>query len=199
MKVGTTDQSTVSNDDGLIAEIYEMALIDGKHENLIDPKGNKIDWLLDLRLPLLDGRIACRLGKLVADRVRSAGYRQVAGYGFGGTAMVCAALNVEGHPPLQGGFVRPCRKPHGRQRLVEGPLEIHDPIVLLDDLLNSGNTALQAISQLQHEGFHVAGYFSIFEYNWGQGRKKIEQEGLWVDAMMELTISQSHSVSSDSV
>jgi len=199
MKVGHTDQSILANDDGLIAEIYEMALIDGKHENLLDPTGKKIDWLLDLRLPLLDGRIACRLGNLVAHRIRTAGYRQVAGYGFGGTAMVCAALNVEGHPPLQGGFVRPQRKPHGRQLLVEGPLDIHAPIILLDDLLNSGQTALYALSQLQHEGFHVAGYYSIFEYSWGHGRKKIEQQGLWVNTLMELTISQNDMGSSDSV
>ncbi len=199
MKGVNEDQSTVSDDDGLIAEIYEMALIDGKHENLIDPTGNKIDWLLDLRLPLLDGRVSGRLGKLIADRMRSAGYRQVAGYGFGGTAMVCAALNVEGDLPLKGGFVRPHRKPHGRQLLVEGPLDPHAPVILLDDLLNSGQTALKAISQLQGEGFHVAGYFSIFEYNWGHGREKLEQAGLWVDTLMELTISQSHSENSDSV
>jgi len=181
----------------LSEEIYHMALIGGQHESIIDTNGKDVNWLLDLRLPLLDGRIANRLGQVIANRLRSQGCLQVAGYGFGGNAMVCAVINCDGNPPLLGGFIRSHRKPHGRQRIIEGPLDTHAPVVLLDDLLNSGKTALYAIGQLRNEGFDVTGCYTVFEYTWGRGRTKLEKEGLWVDTLMELTITQDTSQTSE--
>lgn len=183
----------------LSEEIYQMALVGGQHESIIDTNGKDVDWLLDLRLPLLDGRIASRLGKVVAHRIRSQGCLQVAGYGLGGNALVCAAINCDGNPPLLGGLIRPHRKPHGRQRIIEGPLDSSHPVVLLDDLLNSGKTALNAIAQLRSEGFEVVGCFTIFEYTWGAGRNKLENQGLWVDSLMELSIDHDDSGNSDSI
>ncbi len=194
MNVAQSEKSISLHDYELSEEIYHMALIGGQDESIIDTNGKDVDWLLDLRLPLLDGRIANRLGQVVANRLRSLECLQVAGYGFGGNAMVCAAINCNGNPPLLGGFIRSERKPHGRQRIVEGPLDIRAPVVLLDDLLNSGKTALHAIDQLSKEGFNVVGCFTVFEYTWGEGRIKLEEKGFWVDTLMELAINQEDSV-----
>ncbi len=190
MTVGKIAESTRLHDSGLSEEIYDMALVSGEQERIIDPEGTKVDWLLDMRIPLLDGSVASRLGNLIADRIRMTGCRQVAGYGFGGNAMVCATIHADGYPHLLGGFIRLQRKPHGRQRLIEGPLDPHLPVILLDDLLNSGTSALHALHQLRSEGFHVAGFFTVFEFTWGSGRAKLEKEGLRVDALMELALNQ---------
>lgn len=198
MKVGKIDNSTYLHHSGLSEEIYDMALVSAEQEGIIDPEGGEVDWLLDMRIPLLDGSIASRLGDLIADRVRMTGCRQVAGYGFGGNAMVCATIHADGYPHLLGGFIRLQRKPHGRRRLIEGPLDPHLPVVLLDDLLNSGATALRALHQLRSEGFQVVGFFTIFEFTWGNGRQRLEKEGLWVDTLMELALNQKNTGSSDS-
>ncbi len=198
MEVGKIEQSSDLHCSRLSEEIYDMALVCGEHEHIIDPHGEEVDWLLDLRIPLLDGNISAKLGSLIADQLRQAGCKQVAGYGFGGHAMVCAAIHADGYPPLMGGFVRPERKSHGRQRLIEGPLDCNLPVVILDDLLNSGASALYALNQLRDEGFEVAGYFSIFEFTWGQGRVRLEGEGLWVDTLMELALNRNNTGSSDS-
>ncbi|MCY4158349.1 MAG: orotate phosphoribosyltransferase [Bacteroidetes bacterium] len=198
MKVENFEQSACIHDSGLSEEIYNMALVCGEHEGIIDPDGGMVDWLLDLRIPLLNGSIAGKLGKFIADRLRMAGCRQIAGYGFGGNAMVCAAVNADGYPHLLGGFIRPRRKPHGRQRLIEGPLDSRLPVVLLDDLLNSGSTALHALTQLRNEGFQVIGCFTVCEFTWGEGRARLEKEGLWVDTLMELTLNSENTGSSDS-
>ncbi len=199
MEVRKIDQSSDSYCSQLSEEIYDMALVCGEHEEIMDPLGVEVDWLLDLRIPLLDGSIAAQLGSLLADQLRQTGCKQVAGYGFGGHAMVCAAVHATGFPPLMGGFIRKKRKPHGRQRLIEGPLDRNLPVVLLDDLLNSGASALYALNQLRDDGFNVEGCFTIFEFTWGEGRAKLEGEGLWVDTLMELALNRNHSGSSDSV
>ncbi len=198
MNIANSEPSSPSDEWELSSEIYDIALISGENEELTDPDGESVDWLLDMRIPLLDGNIARRLGNLVANRLRMKGCRQVAGFGLGGHAMVCATINADGYPRLIGGFIRSQRKPHGRCRLIEGPLDRQLPVVLLDDLLNSGETALRGLAQLRHEGFQVAGCLTIFEYDWGEGRKKLERKGMWVNSLMELTLSQNDAEDSDS-
>lgn len=198
MKVEQIDASEKIHRSGLSEETYDMALVSGEHEDIIDSEGGEVDWLLDLRIPLLDGQMAKKIGSLVAHRIRSAGCQQVAGYGLGGHAMVCATINAGGDPALSGGFIRPRRKTHGRRRLIEGPLDRTRPVVLLDDLLNSGATALHALRQLREEGFQVTGYYTIFEFTWGDGRSKLEKKGVWVDTLMGLTLNNNNAGSSDS-
>lgn len=183
---------------GLSQKIYDKALVSGSRETLLDPEGRLVEWLLDMRLPLLDGKMSREIGKLIADRLRMSGIRQVAGSGIGASAMVCATINASGSPPLRGGLVRLQPKPYGRRRLIEGPLDPAAPVVILDDLLNSGGTAKRVLKELRREGFMVEGYLTIFEFAWGDGRMALEKEGLWVDALMELTLGQENAGSSDS-
>lgn len=198
MKVERVKQSACLRDSGLSEKIFDMALVCGDQEEIIDSDGGRVDWLLDLRIPLLDGNVAGKLGNLIADRVRLRGCKQVAGHGLGGSTMVCAAIHADGYPYLRGGVIRSHRKSHGRRRLLEGPLDTQLSVVLLDDLLNSGTTALHALKQLRQEGFCVVGYITIFEFTWGEGRKRLEGNGIWVDALMELALKRNKSGSSDS-
>ncbi len=179
-------------------QLYDLALVLKDQEHLTDSHGNPVGWLLDTRIPMLRGPIARQVGEQLAARLRAAGITQVAGYGFGAYPMVCAAVAAPGYPPLMGGFVRPKRKPYGRQRQVEGPIERDSPVVLLDDILNSGRNALSALRLLREDGFNVVGFMSIFEFTWSRGRHRLEQEGLWVDSLLELNQGTSSGASSDS-
>ena len=179
-------------------QLYDLALVLREQEHLTDSHGNPVGWLLDTRMPMLQGPIARQVGERLASRLRAAGVTQVAGYGFGAYPMVCAAVAAPGYPSLTGGFVRPKRKPYGRQRLIEGPIQRDNPLVLLDDILNSGRNALSALSLLRDDGFNVVGFMSIFEFTWSRGRSRLEREGLWVDALLELNQGSGSGASSDS-
>ncbi len=170
--------------------LYERALVRRGEENITDPRGRPIGWLLDIRMPMLEAAMFREVGQALADRLRNKGVRQVAGGGFGAYAMVCSALAAEGSPPFTAGFVRENRKPHGRRRLIEGPLDRRRPVVLLDDILNSGQSALRAIAQLRQEGFEVAGVMTLFHFAWSDGKAQVEKEGVWVDSLLELNLRE---------
>lgn len=178
--------------------LYEQSLVRREQEYITDPKGRPIGWLLDTRIPMLSGKIAREVGELLASRIRARGLFQVAGYGFGAYSMVCSTLAAPGKPPIRGGFVRETRKPHGRRRLVEGPILRKEPVVLLDDILNSGRSALKALELLRSEGFDVAGLTTMFDFTWSGGRTCIEAESLWVDSLIELNLREVAPSSSDS-
>lgn len=147
---------------------------------------------------MLDGEMAGEVGDMLAERIRARNLDQVAGYGFGAFAIVSAVVAAPGIPRVNGGFVREHRKSHGRRRLVEGPMERSRPIALLDDILNSGRSANKAVALLRSDGFEVVGLLTLFNFTWSGGRKKIEDQGLWVETLLDLNLRENNRSSSDS-
>ncbi len=184
----------------LAQRLFDLSLVRKDEEFLTGPDGIPVAWLLDARVPMLMGEAARDVGITLADRLRARGTTQIAGYGLGAFPVVCSVLNAPGSPPLRGGFIREERKKYGRHRLVEGPLQRHEPIVVVDDILNSGSSAVYAVEALQTEGYQVKGVAAVFEYTWSQGRKRLEEQGLWVESLVDLCIGSENSKSrSDSV
>ena len=185
--------------------LYERSLVRREDEEITDPRGQPIGWLLDTRVPMLDGEVFSEVGAVLAERLRAKGEHQVAGYGFGAFSIVCSVLSAEGAggggdtPAFKGGFVREERKSHGRSRLVEGPLTRDDPVVLVDDILNSGRSATRAIALLEDEGFEVAGLMTLFSFTWSSGRTRLEADGLWVDSLLDLNLREGGHSSNDSL
>ncbi len=168
--------------------LYDQALVRRDDEHITDPRGNPIGWLLDTRTPMLSGDTFGEVGKVFARRMLKRQLTQVAGYGFGAYALVCSVLGASSGRAFSGGFVRAERKQHGRKRLVEGPLDRAKPVVLLDDILNSGRSALHGIQLLESDGYSVAGVMTLFAFTWSGGRERLESRGVWVDSILDLNL-----------
>ncbi len=176
--------------------LYDTALVRREHEPITDPRGQAIGWLLDTRMAMLDGQLFREVGEVLAERLRAKSIHQVAGLGFGSYALICSVLAVHGEPVFNGGFVREQRKAHGRQRLIEGPLDRKEPVVLLDDILNSGRSAGNAVRLLREDGFQVVGMLTLFNFTWSSGRQRVEDMGLWVDSVLDLNLKDNKKVNS---
>ena len=64
-------------------------------------------------------------------------------------------LSEESGQPLQGLIVRKEQKEHGTARWVEGPVTKAKRVVVVDDVVTSGNSAKQAVEQLRESGLTV--------------------------------------------
>ena len=199
MSNSTIKPSTYADLVELGRRLYELALVRREQELITDPRGQPIGWLLDTRIPMLDGRIFKEVGRVLAERLHTKGVYQIAGYGYGSYAIVCSVLSVQRMPSFIGGFIRETRKPHGRRRLVEGPLDRNKPVVLIDDILNSGRSASRAVSHLRNDGYNVVGVMTLFNFTWSGGRTRMESEGIWVDSLLDLNLRESNRSSSDSL
>lgn len=178
--------------------LYDRALIRREDELITDPRGQPIGWLLDTRIPMLDAELFAEVGAVLAERLQERGVYQVVGYGFGAYPLVCSVLAGDEHSMFKGGLVREDRKEHGRRRLVEGPVTTDDPVVLLDDIINSGRSASRALTLLRGEGFTVVGLLTLFNFTWSSGQDRIASEGLWVDSLLDLNLRDGASSGSDS-
>lgn len=178
--------------------LYDRALVRREDELITDPRGQPIGWLLDTRVPMLDGELFDEVGGVLAERLRERGVHQVVGYGFGAYPLVCSVLSAGGEPAFKGGLVREEAKGHGRRRLVEGPVDGARPIALLDDIINSGRSAAKALELVRGEGYEVVGLLTLFNFTWSSGQARIEDEGLWVDSLLDLNLRENKNSTSDS-
>ena len=178
--------------------LYDRALVRREDELITDPRGQPIGWLLDTRVPMLDGELFDEVGGVLAERLRERGVHQVVGYGFGAYPLVCSVLTAGGEPAFKGGLVREEAKGHGRRRLVEGPVDGTRPIALLDDIINSGRSAATALELVRGEGYEVVGLLTLFNFTWSSGQARIEDEGLWVDSLLDLNLRENKNSTSDS-
>jgi len=61
-------------------------------------------------------------------------------------------------------YVRPEPKKHGRQNQVEGFLQKGQNVVVIEDLISTGNSSLVAVEALKEAGANVKGMIAIFSY-----------------------------------
>ena len=61
-------------------------------------------------------------------------------------------------------YVRPEAKSHGRQNQIEGFIEKGQNVVVVEDLISTGKSSLNAVKALRDADVHVKGMVAIFSY-----------------------------------
>ncbi|MBK6487626.1 MAG: orotate phosphoribosyltransferase [Gemmatimonadetes bacterium] len=85
--------------------------------------------------------------------------------------------------PLRAFTVRKEAKAHGAGRQVEGPFEPGDRVVVVEDVITTGGSALKAVEVLRAQGASIAGVLALVDREEG-GRERIEREGLPVVSLV---------------
>ncbi len=61
-------------------------------------------------------------------------------------------------------YVRPEAKAHGRQNQIEGKLEANQNVVVIEDLISTGKSSLNAVDALRAHDANIKGMLAIFSY-----------------------------------
>ena len=75
------------------------------------------------------------------------------------------------------GYVRAEAKSHGRTNRIEGRMEPTTRVVVIEDLISTGGSALEVVQALREAGAVVLGIASIFTYGMKQSLDSIEEAG----------------------
>ncbi len=73
-------------------------------------------------------------------------------------------------------YVRPEAKSHGRQNQIEGLLEPDQTVVVIEDLISTGKSSLNAVDALLKGGARVKGMVAIFTYGFDTARLNFEKK-----------------------
>lgn len=75
-------------------------------------------------------------------------------------------------------YVRPEPKKHGRQNQVEGFLDKGQSVVVIEDLISTGKSSLQAVDALRENGANVKGMAAIFSYGFQIAQDNFNQQNV---------------------
>ena len=75
-------------------------------------------------------------------------------------------------------YVRPEPKKHGRQNQIEGHPPEGIPIVVIEDLISTGKSSLNAVAALQEQRFQVLGMLALFSYGFATAEENFSAKNI---------------------
>jgi orotate phosphoribosyltransferase len=133
--------------------------------------GQQAGFYLDCRKVTLDSQganlIADGMLELMADDYPDA----VGGMAIGADPITGAIITRAGQTerPLRGFIVRKDVKQHGKGQAVEGPVSPGDRVLIVEDVVTTGGSALRAIDQARDFGLQVIGALAVVDRLAGGG------------------------------
>lgn len=152
--------------------------------------GQRSSYYIDARLTTLSAQGQALIGHLGLAAIRRQGWRPdaVGGLTMGADPVACAIAAASLHaPPTVDAFsVRKAVKAHGAQRRIEGNFGPGARVVVLEDVVTTGGSALAAIEAIRAEGGVVLGVLAVVDREQG-GRDAIAATGIEVVALATTT------------
>src|SRR3954464_4786375 len=137
----------------LIAELREHALIIGE---VVLPSGRPAPYYVDAKRAVLRPRGFMAMAELIAGLAAELDATAAGGLTMGADAPACAAL--AGGRDVKAFLARKETKAHGLQRKIEGPpLEPGERCLIVEDVVTTGGSTVQAIEAVRVGGSRIAG------------------------------------------
>jgi orotate phosphoribosyltransferase len=141
----------------LLSELREHALV---RQRVVLTSGATSEYLIDAKRAILRPAGFRALAELVAWQAQEWAASAVGGMTIGADPIACAAL--AGGARVKAFFVRKAAKQHGLARRIEGPLlEPGDRCMVVEDVVTTGGSTVQAIEALRTEGHEICGVLVI--------------------------------------
>jgi len=142
--------------------------------------GKKASYYLDGKQVTLDSSgaklIAEGILDLLADHLPLP--KAVGGMSIGADPISAAVITMAGVRgiPLLGFMVRKEAKGHGTKRFIEGPVAAGDTVAIVEDVVTTGGSSLEAIARCEEFGLKVARVVAIIDRCEG-GREAFAERG----------------------
>lgn len=172
----------------LANRIAETAVL---HGEFTLRSGRTSSWYIDKYLFSTKPDILASLGDMFAEQIPG-GTTLLAGAELGGIPLVTTASMASGLPCI---FIRNQKKEYGTAQQLEGTLQPHDRVVIVEDVATTGGQVLEAANTIQGFGATVEAIISVIDRQEG-ARENIEQAGFTFIALFtskDLGISEATS------
>ncbi len=122
---------------------------------------------------------------LLLEALEDFGVRQIATMGMAASPLLAGCVMRSGGA-YNALFVRPEPKAHGSGNQIEGLPDRSAPVVIIDDAIGTGHSALRCAEILEADGFEVAGVVVLVRFTYNSGYGLLEERGYRVRALYDL-------------
>ncbi len=168
--------------------IQEQVFVTGNREQIAmsdDPK----KWIFDFRRVVMNGQASDLITEIFYEEFASEYPFQVCTLEVGGVPLATSIMNKifqKGHKDSNAFFIRKSRKKSGLHRMIEGTIEPNKKIILVDDVINSGNSFWRQIEVLDGLEQKVDTIWTILRYRDEAYYKRIELRGIKIKSIFTL-------------
>ena len=148
--------------------------------------GKTSNYYLDCRkITLIPEGMEC-IGRLIFEKIKTLHIQGVGGLTLGADPIAYAVM-AAAYQERQGirvFIVRKSEKEHGLKRKIEGDLHSGARVVVVDDVLTTGQSTITAIEKAKANGFLVERAIVLVDRQEEQGLQNVQSTGIPVEALL---------------
>jgi orotate phosphoribosyltransferase/AMMECR1 domain-containing protein len=152
---------------------------------ILSRDGTSARWMLNSLAVTLTPRGAELAGRCLLELLKRFDGRQIATYGVTAIPILQSCILQSGGR-YRGLLVRKERKKHGSLKLIEGPIDKSEPVIIVDDSVSSGTSMLEGRERLEDEGLRVEGGVCMVRFGWYGGYALMQESGYHMEALYDI-------------
>lgn len=167
--------------------IEEEVFVTSDKELIVNRSGEEPQWLFDFRRVLLRGDTLNLIAETFWERCKDKVPFQVGGVEVAAIPLITALVlkAKEKGIAINGFFVRKSRKKTGLLKMIEGGLS-DEKIILVDDLINSGNSLIRQVEIFEELGKKVVAVFTILRFRDAEYYQYFRKKNIEVRSLFSL-------------
>lgn len=179
-KAIASEDKPVSVADRIALGLYDLGAV--RFGEFTLKSGQTSPLYIDLRLLVSDPQLMAIVARAMAGVMRDLRYDRIAALPYGGLP-IGQAVSLETGKPLL--YPRREVKDYGTKKLIEGRYEPGETVVVLDDLVTTGGSKIEAMIPLMEAGLKVTDVVVLVDRQQG-GEKELATRGVKLHAVLGL-------------
>ncbi len=152
---------------------------------------NPFTWASGIKSPIYcDNRLSLsfpfvrnQIKHALVEKSRSFGaFDVVAGVATAGIPHGALLADALGLPFI---YIRGSAKGHGRKNRIEGQVKSGQKALVVEDLISTAGSSLDAISALEEDGVEIAGLLAIFTYGFDLAEERLNKRGIKTETLTD--------------
>ncbi|MEB3309542.1 MAG: bifunctional orotidine-5'-phosphate decarboxylase/orotate phosphoribosyltransferase [Snowella sp.] len=166
----------------LILQLFDIGCL--LFGNYVQASGATFSYYIDLRKIISNPQLFHKVLNAYAEILKTLTFDRIAGIPYGSLPTATGLALLLNYPMI---YPRKEVKAHGTRRLIEGNYESGETVVVVDDILISGNSAIEGAGKLESSGLKVNDIVVFIDHEEGV-KDKLKAKGY--NAFSVLTISE---------
>ncbi|MBE9189808.1 bifunctional orotidine-5'-phosphate decarboxylase/orotate phosphoribosyltransferase [Gloeocapsopsis crepidinum LEGE 06123] len=165
----------------LILQLYDIECI--LFGDFVQASGATFSYYIDLRKIISNPQVFHQILLAYADILKNLNFERIAGIPYG-SLPTATGLSLHLNKPMI--FPRKEVKAHGTRRLIEGLFYPGETVVVVDDILISGKSAMEGAAKLESAGLNVEDIVVFIDHEQGV-KDRLHQNGYRAHSVLTLS------------
>lgn len=149
--------------------------------------GRMSNYYINCKNTTLNAEAMLLIGKIFYEKVKPLKINAIGGLTQGADPIAVATAMVSGmeNKGIKAFVVRKAAKEHGLKKLIEGDIHQGDKVVIVDDVITTGQSTIDAIDRARSEGLNILKVIVLVDRSEG-GKENIERKGVQVESVFTI-------------